>query len=180
MKNIFYIIILIATLSCCKNDDDNNTETLPPATQTGAGTFACKVNGQSFIDTSGGYFNCFYQLTGGGYYFGISSEDKNYRNSNLPWSISLGTVHRTISQEETLFLLESINGNASGSAFFSISSTQGEGSQTNSKYTGELTITKLDFTKNIVSGIFWFDVIHPITGETVEIRDGRFDTLFTQ
>ncbi|CAM1334565.1 hypothetical protein [Tenacibaculum aestuariivivum] len=75
MKNIFYIIILIATLSCCKNDDDNNTEALPPATQTGAGTFACKVNGQSFIDTSGGYFNCFYQFIDGKYFFSVSGND---------------------------------------------------------------------------------------------------------
>jgi len=44
---------------------------------------------------------------------------------------------------------------------------------------GKLTITKLDFEKRIVSGIFWFDLQHPITGERIEIREGRFDTLFT-
>lgn len=179
MRKLFLLLFFTFTLSCCSNDDDNN-ETLPPATQTGAGTFACKVNGQSFIDTSGGYFNCFYQYVDGGYYFGIGGNDEDYQNSNLPWSISLGTVHRTISQGEILQLLESVDGNAAGSGFFSISSTQGEGSQTNSQYTGELTITKLDFTNNIVSGTFWFDVEHPVTGETVEIREGRFDTLFTQ
>ena len=50
---------------------------------------------------------------------------------------------------------------------------------TNNLNTGELKITKLDFTNNIVSGTFWFDVkdnqnvIH-------QIRDGRFDMKFTQ
>ena len=71
MKTKLFIFLAIAlTLSCCNKDDDN-TESLPPATQTGAGTFACKVNGTSYIDTSGGYFNCYYQLVGGDYYFGI-------------------------------------------------------------------------------------------------------------
>ena len=179
MKKFILLFIASLTLSCCNKDDDN-PQTLPPATQTGAGTFACYVNGKPFIDASGGYFNCFYQFTGGEYYFSISGEYEGYKNSNLPWSISLGTVHRTISEGETLQLLESINGNASGIAFFTFSINNSESSSTNLLYTGELTITKLDFTNNIVSGTFWFDVEHPITGEVVEIRDGRFDTLFTQ
>ena len=48
------------------------------------------------------------------------------------------------------------------------------------QYTGKLIITKLDFENQIVSGIFWFDLENPFTGERVEIREGRFDTLFTQ
>ena len=179
MKKLILLLLTTFFLSCCNKDDDN-PQTLPPATQTGAGTFACYVNGKPFIDTSGGYFNCFYQFTGGEYYFGISGDDDDNKNSNLPWSISLGTVNRTISQGETLQLLESTSGNASGSGFFSISSTQGEGTLTSSQYTGELTITKLDFTNHIVSGTFWFDIPHPVTGEIIQIRDGRFDTLFTE
>ena len=63
---------------------------------------------------------------------------------------------------------------------FTFSITDNQSSSTNSQFTGELSITKLDFTNNIVSGTFWFDIEHPVTGETVEIRNGRFDTLFTQ
>ena len=55
-----------------------------------------------------------------------------------------------------------------------------ESSFTNQEYTGELIITKLDFNNQIVSGTFWFDLENPFTGERVEIREGRFDTLFTQ
>jgi hypothetical protein len=55
-----------------------------------------------------------------------------------------------------------------------------EFSFTDKEYTGELIITKLDFINNIVSGTFWFDLENPFTGERVEIREGRFDTLFTQ
>ena len=67
-----------------------------------------------------------------------------------------------------------------GGGSFNPNNTSQEFSTTNSQYTGALTITKLDFANNIVSGTFWFDLENPYTGETVEIRDGRFDSLFTQ
>ena len=65
-----------------------------------------------------------------------------------------------------------------GGVTFSI--TDNPSSSTSSDFTGELKITKLDFTNHIVSGTFWFDIPHPVTGETVQIREGRFDTLFTE
>ncbi|VVV01345.1 MULTISPECIES: hypothetical protein [Mesonia] len=42
-----------------------------------------------------------------------------------------------------------------------------------------MTITKLDFENHIVSGTFWFDAINE-EGKVLEIREGRFDTLFTE
>ena len=44
-------------------------------------------------------------------------------------------------------------------------------------YKGEMTITKLDMEIQIISGTFWFDVQDPKTGETREVRDGRFDVI---
>jgi hypothetical protein len=176
MKKLIFLFTVSLILSCCSNDDDNNTETLPPATQTGAGTFACKVNGQSFIDTSGGYFNCFYQFNNGEYYFGIQGND---RVGSLI-SVDIGTYKKEVFENETYQLLDNIDGNAWAGSSFNPNSNSQEFSSTNLQYTGEFKITKLDFTNNIVSGTFWFDVENPYTGEIVEIRDGRFDTLFTQ
>ncbi|MDC9722719.1 MAG: DUF6252 family protein [Urechidicola sp.] len=176
MKKLLLLLTITLTLSCCNKDDDNNTDVLPPVTQTGAGTFACKVNGQNFIDTSGGYFNCFYQFTGGEYYFGISGSD----TIESLISVTIGTYNKEVFENETYQLIENLNGNAWAGSSFNPNNTSQEFSTTNSQYTGELKITKLDFTNNIVSGTFWFDVENPYTGETVEIREGRFDTLFTQ
>jgi uncharacterized lipoprotein NlpE involved in copper resistance len=39
MKKVFLLFAIVLTLCGCNNDDNNN-ETLPPATQTGAGTLA--------------------------------------------------------------------------------------------------------------------------------------------
>nr|WP_315258204.1 hypothetical protein [uncultured Flavobacterium sp.] len=50
---------------------------------------------------------------------------------------------------------------------------------TNTINTGELKIAKLDFTNNIVSGTFWYDV-KDNNGVIHQIRDGRFDMQFTQ
>ena len=174
MKKLFLLAAIALTLSCCNKDDDT-TESLPPATQTGAGTFACNVNGRAFIDTSGGYFNCFYQLVDGDYYFGIQGQDDDEMRT-----VVLSTTAKSISENEILLLLENIDGHAWGGGRFNTDSIVGDASYTNSQYTGELSISKLDFVNNIVSGTFWFDIEHPVTGETVEIRNGRFDTLFTQ
>src|SRR5690554_7308219 len=113
MKKIFLLLLAILTLSCC-SDDDNNNIALPPATQTGAGTFACYVNGKPFIDKSGGWFNCFYQLVDGEYYFAIGGKD----NNSMPRSISLGSTKKQIFEGEVYPLLEVSDGNVSGGGDF--------------------------------------------------------------
>lgn len=175
MKKLLLLFMFAITFSCCNKDDDN-PQTLPPATQTGAGTFACYVNGKPFIDTSGGYFNCFYQFTGGEYYFGIQGAD----TVGMITGVGLGTDKKQIEQGITYQLIEPTDGNANGGIGITKSVSSGTISYTNSQYTGEFTITKLDFTNHIVSGTFWFDVENPYTGETIQIREGRFDTLFTE
>jgi len=175
-KLILFTLLFTSLLSCCDKDDNDVNEALPPATQTGAGTFACKINGQSFIDTSGGYFNCFYQLIDGKYYFGIQGSD----TVGMITGVGMGTDKKIIEQGNVYPLLEPIDGNANGGANITQSVSSGTISFTNMQYTGELTITKLDFTNHIVSGTFWYNIKNPYTNETIEIREGRFDTLFTQ
>ncbi len=170
-----FLILLFSFLFIHCNNDDDGHQALPPATQTGEGTFACYVDGKAFIDTSGGWFNCFYQYVGG-YYFSIGGQDEE----KAPWAIMIQTNDKTISQGEILPLKSDTRGNAFATGLFYTSNTGGDYSLTNNEYTGELHITKLDFENHIVSGTFWFDIPHPITGDTVKIREGRFDTRFTQ
>ncbi len=175
-KLILFTLLFTSLLSCCDKDDNDVNEVLPPATQTGVGTFACKVNGQPFIDTSGGYFNCYYQLIEGKYHFGIGGSDK----VQSLISIVLETKKKQIFENNTYPLLKNIDGNAWAGSSFNPSSNSQTFATTDENYTGELTITKLDFTNHIVSGTFWYNIKNPYTNETVEIREGRFDTLFTQ
>lgn len=173
MKQIIILLLVTLSLNSCNKDDDNNNVTLPPATQTGAGIFACFVNGNSFIDTSGSYFNCFYQFVNGKYYFNISGEVDNQEPCNL----DIGTVALEINEGEIYNLFSSDEGNAVATLFFC---NELQDYETNSNYTGNLTITKLDFVNNIVSGTFNFTVFNSQTNTEYIITDGRFDTLFTQ
>jgi len=177
MKKLFLLLFTTIFLNSC-NRDDNKNNTLPPVTQTGIGTFACYVNGKAFVDKSGGYFNCYYQLVDGGYYFMVGGTLKK-GNVEGVYGINIGTMNKTISENETFHLIERQEGNAWGGGGFSLPSVNYTHLTTSIEYTGELTITKLDFEKRIVSGTFWFDIPHPVTGERIEIREGRFDTLFT-
>jgi len=72
MKKLLFIFLAITLNGCDKNDSPRcvGIDCLPPATQTGAGTFGCLINGVPFVDKSRS-FNCFYQLVGGEYFFGI-------------------------------------------------------------------------------------------------------------
>ena len=169
-KHFFFLLALFFALAGCTDDDSGP---LPPATQSGAGTFGCTVNGKNFVDNSG-HFNCYYQYVDGGYHFGISGNDE----STDPVSVNLFTTKKTLSEGEVLLLKSIADGNASGGGFFYVGNS-GDGARTDDDaYTGELTITRFDPVTRVVSGTFWFDLKHPGNGRRIEIREGRFDTLF--
>jgi hypothetical protein len=78
MKTTMLFCIMTLFAACDKDDDKcQGIDCLPPATQTGAGTFGCLVNGEPFVDNSG-FFNCFYQLVDGEYYFGIRGRRESF------------------------------------------------------------------------------------------------------
>ena len=180
MKKLLYRLILLLPFLVfwsCSDDDDsapqNSVDQLPDTTQTGEGTFACLVDGEAFI-ADNPYFNCYYQYVDGGWYFSVQG-----RNENLEMrTVILGATEKSISEGEILFLSSNEAGNSWSGGRFETSDNSTEGAYTNSEYSGELTISKLDMDNNIISGTFWFNIEHPFTGETIEIREGRFDTLF--
>ncbi len=59
-----------------------------------------------------------------------------------------------------------------------VASVNSECISTNEFFSGVLTITEFDLQNQTVSGTFWMNLQHPISGETVRINDGRFDTRF--
>ncbi|MDR6968238.1 hypothetical protein J2X31_002255 [Flavobacterium arsenatis] len=166
------LLLLLAIAFGCDKDDNTTTQALPPATQTGAGIFACKVNGKPFIDKSGS-FNCFYQFVDGEYYFHITAND-------IVDDIDEITLYSSKIQLEEGGMYElknyedfSISGLVfMKNSFLNVSTT--------ALLPGTLNITKLDLDNFIVSGTFNFQVINPITNQTIHITEGRFDSLFTQ
>ncbi len=177
MKKIITILLLSAVLACC-NKDDNPTlpqtpvSQLPPATQTGANTVGCLLDGEVFKpDNLPNSTNCFYQYVNSKYYFTIAFTRKDKNNNLL--GIDVGTNEKEIIQDETYQLVEYLPNNASATYIFNLTQNF-----TDNIHKGQLKITKLDKINFIVSGTFWFDVMDS-SGVIHQIREGRFDMRYT-
>jgi hypothetical protein len=77
-------VLLLICFAQCKKTSTNPIDQLPPATQIGANTFGCLINGQAFTPggsgLSGPNLSCFYQYlipnTPNGYTFYLNGIDK--------------------------------------------------------------------------------------------------------
>ena len=73
----FVIALFMVTLLSCKKQPVDQLSLLPPATQTGANTFGCLVNGRAFLPKKGLFshtdLECFYVDTKRGYVFNIGA-----------------------------------------------------------------------------------------------------------
>ena len=177
MKNIISFLIFAIALNSCNKDNDpkptNPIDQLPPATQTGANTFGCLLDGEVFKPSTipGNRLDCVYQYVDGGYYFSLQANRRDPNNNLI--ALGCSTQNLQIFEGQTYQLKDRIDGNAYGKYFLNIEFTY-----TNTFENGELKITKLDSINNIVSGTFWFN-ISDFLGNKHEIREGRFDIQFT-
>jgi len=188
MKTLYPILLIVFSFtllsSSCKKhviQPVNQLSLLPPATQTGANTFGCLINGQAFVPKNqnileGPNLQCNYIYTAGGYYFSASGSNKN-SNGTLT-SVIVETDSLAIAQGQTLTFRTSASGNANAACALFPNYTIVQYFTSNS-VTGELTISKLDPAKQIVSGTFYFNAVSS-TGDTVKITDGRFDMPYTR
>lgn len=181
------IIMLLSFYACSKNDDtpNNPVDQLPLATQTGANTIGCLVNGEALLP--GGYslngqnFQCFYQRVEGEYYFGLSFFRKK---GEIIKSINITLQKIKINEGETYILDNNYTNqpiNEWGGGAFNYSERVLDGLTyylTEGSQIGELKITRFDSINQIISGTFWFDAKEINTGEIIHVTNGRFDMQF--
>ncbi|MFP9098782.1 hypothetical protein ACLI09_07000 [Flavobacterium sp. RHBU_24] len=173
-KHLFILLTLFFALAGCNNDDDNKpadpVSQLPPATQTGENTFGCLLDGKAFLPGPGANpLDCVYQYVDGGYYFALQGS-KNLQNFI---AIGINTNNLELIEGNNYNLTDNEVGNAYGLRYFNYIFNY-----TTTIHSGQLSITKLDYTNHIVSGTFWFDVMDE-NGVVHQIREGRFDMHFT-
>jgi hypothetical protein len=180
---LFISAILSLTLlsSSCKKQvvqPGNELSKLPAATQTGARTFGCLINGHAFVPHNrslleGPRMQCNYVYTDGGYSFTVGGGNKNSDGSIS--DIKLETDSLAVSEGQTVKLTDHfINGKAFGAYQIINAPSYSYYYYTNQILTGQLTITKLDEAKQIASGTFYFNVLNN-SGDTIKITNGRFD-----
>ena len=168
------------TATACNSDDDippdDPAEVLPSATEVGAGTFACLIDGEPFFPSNFGLSapSAFYQFVGNGEFALSINAARN--GSTLIGVATLGFDVPPI--EETEYELTSeMEGNFAGS--FSLDGGLILRSTTSDENPGRLTITRFENENEfIVSGTFEFTVLDN-DGNEIRITEGRFDLPFT-
>ena len=178
MKRILILLLTTFTLSCCNKDDDKpktELEKLPPATQTGAQTFGCLIDGKAFVPPKFGSNapNAFYQFVGGAYTLGINAATGGGYELK---GINIGCLDAPLMNENNYILLEKSPPNYFGQ--YTIYGGIILNSTSSGNLPGNLTITRFDPTNFIISGTFEFTVLDD-NGNEIKITNGRFDMQFT-
>jgi hypothetical protein len=194
MKTIPFLLLLSFLFlqgSCTREDDRCPTYKLPPATQTGANTIGCKVNGQVCIPRIGGLFSpitkrlCFNEETRKlRLIFDFISQDNDF-NCGIPRMyvmVNVDNVHIIGEVEvENMYAAVDIRPNLQVSTMYSYRSFFPD-------LTASLEITKLDKTNRIISGTFSFEEYEVLSingdeyvfGEKAYVTDGRFDFTYNE
>ena len=183
-KLIIIIPIIFLLLSSCKKHEDNE---LPPATQTGANTFGCKINGVNWV--ANGSNDSFYPqaLKGGICIIDTSSnglgQEYKKRLSIYSFNLNRSSFNLVIGCEPfvgTYLLNQTTRPEPAEVQYKSYGAFSGMGGwfMTDSTNLGSILITKWDLEKYIISGTFQFDAINKSTGEVIHVTEGRFDRKY--
>jgi hypothetical protein len=183
MKSLLFLFATLLTLFSCSKDDNKSQkpiDQLPPATQVGANTAGCLVNGEAFLpkgtSLGGPILSCFYQRNQYGYHLGLSI---NQKSSGQVKTVQFGANPNQL-VENTTYSLVAMKDNtfsyiSNFGEYYILSINDGDTNYyTTDIVTGELKITKLDSQLNIISGTFWYDAVN-VNNEKVQVRSGRFD-----
>ena len=176
MNKLVLLTLPLALLLGCKKDDPDPASQLPPATQTGANTFGCLLNGQPWTPNgNNGVPNLIATYDPG--YLGGALQIKAYRligpDKNVLQGLTFGAsrVARTGNYD---FVLKGENGaNYTDSGLPPACNYYGESPRLTYRK-GQLTITRLDLQAGIVSGTFAFTLYQPGC-DSVRVTQGRFD-----
>ncbi|MBF9223295.1 hypothetical protein [Hymenobacter ruricola] len=180
LRKLFLYLCLLTLTQCstCKNDPvpQDPAAQLPPATQTGAGTFGCLVNGQVYTpseNTGTSNFNATYDPTFQGGTLDLRAYNCSGDCASTKRTIILGGVG--INKAGTYSLVSMGQQSASffdrGRAFPCSEYDGSRGAYVN----GVLIISRL--SGGIISGTFNFKTAQPGC-DTLRITQGRFDAKF--
>ncbi len=165
-KLILFALSLQLFVACNKDDDkpQNPIDQLPPATQTGANTFGCLINGEPFVVSNTSNQTAIYQ--GGVLQIGGSIDNSDMDVNiilRISESISINTIYSltNITFNQSLFIN---NGNG---CYYDFANT----------ISGSVTITNFDQTNFIIAGTFNFST-ETNECENITITNGRFDLQY--
>ena len=179
---LYLALALLTQCSKCKHDPTpaKPEDQLPPATQTGAGTFGCLLNGQPFLPSGNlatPNFFVIYDPT----FHGGNLDVRTYRNTDkLSNKQYLNFGGDSINQVGTYSFITSSTFpmRSTHTVYFSDDNKSSPCNYYNyfpgTTTKGQLTITRLDKQQGIISGTFQFILAQPGC-DTLRFTNGRFD-----
>lgn len=171
---ISWLLLPLCVLLGCHKNEPSPVEQLPPATQTGANTVGCLLNGQPWAPVGNGTSKNFFIDYDTGYPGGLFnlSVEKDLGNNASPrpqtLSIYVNPLPRT-----GAYLLDGLN-NTRVLFIDPIKNCIYESREVGTYCKGTLTITRLDNQARIISGTFAFTLAKPGC-DTLTVTQGRFD-----
>ena len=176
MRKPFFLILGASLLLVqCKKHDPDPASQLPPATQTGANTFGCVLNGQAFLPNGN---------TGFGTGNLVVIYDPTFNNGSLNVSAIRYTKPGDPDTRQSLgFFASNLHGPGhypltivhEQEPLFIDQKTQCEFLAGDAHYrAGELVLTRVDGQAGIVSGTFSFK-LYKSDCDSVIVTQGRFD-----
>jgi len=180
MKNRILLLALLVIITTSLGSGCKKNK-LPPATQTGAYTFGCLVDGKVFLPKgspfAGPVIKAQYQYVNGKQGFAISAR---HSEGETGQTVSIGGDSITITERTYELATRNISGKLAGAYTFSKVTTLGNYYYTTEIQRGQIVIKNFDEMNQIVSGTFWFDAIDSTTGKIIQIREGRFDLPYVR
>lgn len=169
--NLLLVTALLALSQCKKNDPDPVSQ-LPPATQTGANTLGCLVNGHPWTpqgnDGSSNYSVSYDQNP----YGVLDLRTYRYQQKPIDNFQYLILFTRELHGPKSYDVRDIVNTRVSW--YDRLSGCDMSSDAPGTYHKGTLTITKLDLQAGIISGTFSFTLAKPGC-DTVRITQGRFD-----
>ncbi|WP_151089369.1 DUF6252 family protein [Hymenobacter baengnokdamensis] len=167
------LLAALLGLSQCKKSSPDPEDQLPPATQTGANTFGCLVNGQPW--TPQGYNGTSnYSVV---YDSGVQNGLLDIQSYCYPTGINKPQSIAVISGHITKIGTYSLSSPQIATANYTDYNSSCYWSSRDSATTyrrGTLTITRLDLQAGIIAGTFAFTLYKPGC-DSVRVTQGRFD-----
>lgn len=180
MKHLILTIFFLSAFSCGRNSGEDNTQnTLPPATQTGANTAGCLINGivhtpKNPSQPIGGspIYGLIANSTNNGIYFRINNYEKNIKLFIYLIDVSGGEGNYTINQSNGI-------GTPAGNSDQNQMYLQYNGKEyISSPNCGIFNLTKFAFPiRSATFSATLYNKANP--SETIQITEGRLDINIT-
>jgi hypothetical protein len=178
-SSLMFLISLTLIAPSCKKAANNNPG-LPPATQKGSNTMGARINGVIWV--KGACISCIggqtgLSVTGNNGTFRIYGEAPNSSGGKTSIIFFMRGVTHTGDYPLTKDVLNSSTVSDGELSIDKDNTTLIY--KTDDTHLGTVTITKLDPSNHIVSGVFSFDAINQKDiNDTTHITEGRFDAIY--